>query len=66
MVEKHFPFLDEEKFVFTRDKSIVKACYMIDDKPKNLENFGGKESRFIRLPITLKKTVSIALIIGNK
>ncbi|WP_431785854.1 5' nucleotidase, NT5C type [Paenibacillus lactis] len=40
-LKKHFPFLDEEKFVFTRDKSIVKAEYLIDDKPKNLETFQG-------------------------
>ncbi|MDP9675273.1 5'(3')-deoxyribonucleotidase [Paenibacillus jamilae] len=40
---KHFPFLDENKFVFTRDKSIIAANYLIDDKPNNLENFKGNK-----------------------
>ncbi|MBT2759917.1 5'(3')-deoxyribonucleotidase [Paenibacillus sp. ISL-20] len=40
-LKKHFPFLNEKKFVFTRDKSIVMADYLIDDKPKNLEAFHG-------------------------
>lgn len=59
-LKKHFPFLDEEKFVFTRDKSVILADYLIDDKPKNLETFQGnqilysaphnlKEDRFYRV-----------------
>lgn len=42
----HFPFLDPDKFVFTRDKSIIAADYLIDDKPKNLESFGGGKVLF--------------------
>ncbi|MFB5759001.1 5' nucleotidase, NT5C type [Paenibacillus medicaginis] len=45
-LKKHFSFLDEDKFVFTRDKSIIAADYLIDDKPKNLENFRGKKMLF--------------------
>ncbi|MCM3257043.1 5'-3'-deoxyribonucleotidase [Paenibacillus lautus] len=42
-LKKHFPFLDEDKFVFTRDKSIIRAEYLIDDKPSNLETFRGNQ-----------------------
>lgn len=42
-LKRHFPFLDEEKFVFTRDKSVIRAEYMIDDKPSNLETFVGNQ-----------------------
>lgn len=38
-LKKHFPFLDEDKFVFTVDKGIILAHWMIDDKPNNLEAF---------------------------
>ncbi|MNK43738.1 putative 5'(3')-deoxyribonucleotidase [compost metagenome] len=40
-LKKHFPFLDPDKFVFTRDKTIINAEYLIDDKPSNLEGFQG-------------------------
>lgn len=43
---KHFSFLDPNKFVFTRDKSIIAAEYLIDDKPGNLETFGGDKILF--------------------
>lgn len=45
-LNKHFPFLDEDKFVFTRDKSVIGAEYLIDDKPKNLETFQGNKILF--------------------
>jgi 5'-nucleotidase len=59
-LKEHFPFLDENNFVFTKNKGIVRADYMIDDKPANLDNFSGtgllfdvphnqKEDRYIRL-----------------
>jgi 5'(3')-deoxyribonucleotidase len=59
-LKKHFPFIPEERYVFTRDKSIVYADWLIDDKPKNLEGFQGmrllfdalhnrQENRFIRM-----------------
>jgi len=43
---KHFSFLDQNKFVFTRDKSILAAEYLIDDKPANLEGFQGTKILF--------------------
>lgn len=45
-LKKHFPFLDEQKFVFCGDKSIINADYLIDDTPKNLEVFNGKTLLF--------------------
>lgn len=43
---KHFPFLDTDKFVFTRDKSIIHTDYLLDDKPSNLEGFIGNKILF--------------------
>ncbi|OZB98085.1 hypothetical protein [Paenibacillus sp. XY044] len=45
-LKSHFPFLDSGKFVFTRDKSIINADYLIDDKPSNLEHFSGSKILF--------------------
>ncbi|HLR11608.1 MAG TPA: 5'-3'-deoxyribonucleotidase [Sporosarcina sp.] len=41
-LKKHFPFLNEQNFVFCGDKSIIQADYLIDDTPKNLQTFKGK------------------------
>ena len=41
-LKKHFPFLNEKHFVFCGDKSIIRADYLIDDTPKNLETFAGE------------------------
>lgn len=41
-LKKHFPFLDEQHFVFCGDKSIIHADYLIDDTPKNLAAFKGQ------------------------
>lgn len=41
-LKEHFPFISQRNFVFCGDKSIIRADYMIDDHPKNLENFKGK------------------------
>jgi 5'-nucleotidase len=39
---EHFPFLDWKKFVFCGYKHIIRADYLIDDHPHNLETFEGK------------------------
>ncbi|MFI2856873.1 5'-3'-deoxyribonucleotidase [Paenibacillus sp. JSM ZJ436] len=54
-LKKHFPFLDEKKFVFTRDKSIVRAEYMLDDKPGNLESFLGEGKLLFTAPHNLNE-----------
>ena len=41
-LQRHFPFLHWQNFVFCGDKSIIEADYMIDDHPLNLETFRGK------------------------
>ena len=41
-LQRHFPFLHWKNFVFCGDKSIIRADYMIDDHPFNLEAFQGK------------------------
>jgi 5'(3')-deoxyribonucleotidase len=41
-LEAHFPFIHWKQMVFCGDKSIIKADYMIDDHPHNLETFQGK------------------------
>lgn len=40
-LKEHFPFLNEKNFVFTRNKGIVNADFMIDDKPSNFDDFMG-------------------------
>jgi len=40
-LKKHFSFLDDRNFVFTRNKSIIDAEWLIDDKPSNLDDFAG-------------------------
>lgn len=40
-LRKHFPFINEDNYIFTRNKSILKADFLIDDKPENLECFDG-------------------------
>lgn len=34
--QKHLPFISKEQVVFTKDKTIVKGDYLIDDAPHNL------------------------------
>lgn len=41
-LKRHFPFLQQQNFVFCGDKSIIKADYLIDDTPSNLDRFEGK------------------------
>jgi 5'(3')-deoxyribonucleotidase len=40
-LERHFPFLDPHYFIFCGYKSIVKADFLIDDSPSQLELFSG-------------------------
>lgn len=40
-LKEHFPFLNEKNFVFTRNKGIVNADFLIDDKPSNFDDFMG-------------------------
>lgn len=43
---KHFSFINPDNIVFTRNKSILHADYLVDDKPANLLNFIGKKLLF--------------------
>lgn len=40
-LQKYFSFIPESNYVFTRNKSIVNADWLIDDKPDNLLGFQG-------------------------
>lgn len=59
-LSKNFPFISWKKYIFCGEKTFIEADYMIDDKSRNLETFGGKkllytachnvnETRFIRM-----------------
>lgn len=45
-LKEHFPFLDDQKFVFCGNKSIIHADYLIDDNVKHFPNFIGKPLLF--------------------
>lgn len=38
---EHFPFIPSQNYVFTGNKSIIRADYLIDDGVHNLESFSG-------------------------
>ena len=40
-LERHFPFIPHTHIVFCGDKSILRADYLIDDNPRQLERFSG-------------------------
>ena len=40
-LQRHFPFLPTSRYVYCGDKSILRADYLIDDTPGNLERFTG-------------------------
>jgi 5'(3')-deoxyribonucleotidase len=40
-LERHFPFIPHTHIVFCGDKSILRADYLIDDNPRQLEAFAG-------------------------
>jgi len=41
-LQRHFPFIPPTNYVFCGNKSILKADYLIDDLPRNLERFEGQ------------------------
>jgi 5'-nucleotidase len=41
-LQRHFSFIPPTHYVFCGDKSILRADYLIDDMPRNLERFGGQ------------------------
>jgi 5'-nucleotidase len=45
-LQQHFPFISWRNIIFCGDKSVIRADYMIDDHPKNLDNFKGKTIMF--------------------
>ena len=42
----HYPFISWKQLVFCGDKSLIRADIMIDDHPKNLDNFMGETIMF--------------------
>lgn len=40
-LERHFPYIPHTHIVFCGDKSILRADYLIDDNPRQLERFRG-------------------------
>jgi 5'(3')-deoxyribonucleotidase len=40
-LQRHFPFIPPQHYVFCGHKSILLADYLIDDLPRNLERFQG-------------------------
>ena len=41
-LQRHFPFIPPAHYVFCGNKSILRADYLIDDQPKNLQRFAGQ------------------------
>ncbi|MBB6451196.1 5'(3')-deoxyribonucleotidase [Geomicrobium halophilum] len=41
-LKEHFPFLNDQNFVFCGNKSIIHADYLIDDHPNKFEGFVGQ------------------------
>lgn len=41
-LQRHFPFIPPTQYVFCGNKSVLRADYLIDDLPKNLERFLGQ------------------------
>lgn len=41
-LQRHFPFIPPQNYVFCGNKSILRADYLIDDLPRNLERFEGQ------------------------
>ena len=40
-LQRHFPYIPPTHYVFCGDKSILRADYLIDDSPRNLQVFDG-------------------------
>ena len=41
-LQRHFPFIPPTNYVFCGNKCILRADFLIDDLPKNLQRFEGK------------------------
>jgi 5'(3')-deoxyribonucleotidase len=41
-LERHFPFIPSSHIVFCGDKGILRADYLIDDNPRQLQRFAGQ------------------------
>jgi len=41
-LQRHFPFIPPQNYVFCGNKCILRADYLIDDLPRNLERFEGR------------------------
>jgi 5'-nucleotidase len=41
-LQRHFSFIPPQHYVFCGNKSILRADYLIDDQPRNLERFEGQ------------------------
>ena len=41
-LQRHFPFVPPAHYVFCGDKSILRADFLIDDQPRNLQRFAGQ------------------------
>jgi 5'(3')-deoxyribonucleotidase len=45
-MQDNYPFISWQQLVFCGDKSLIRADIMIDDHPKNLDNFTGERIMF--------------------
>jgi 5'(3')-deoxyribonucleotidase len=41
-LQRHFPFISPTNYVFCGNKSILRADFLIDDLPRNLQRFEGR------------------------
>ena len=41
-LQRHFPFIPPTHYVFCGNKSILRADFLLDDLPKNLQRFAGR------------------------
>jgi 5'-nucleotidase len=41
-LQRHFPFIPPQNYVFCGNKCILRADYLIDDLPRNLDRFEGQ------------------------
>jgi 5'-nucleotidase len=49
-LQEQLPFLSDRSYVFCGSKKILKADYLIDDNPRNLEGFSGLAPLVLFLP----------------
>ncbi len=60
-LQRHFSFIPPTHYVFCGDKSILRADYLVDDLPRNLERFCGKGLLFTA-PHNLNQTGSFTRV----